>query len=257
MESARNTDIQLFSETLKTNTTLTKLALQFCENGGIFLGNALKKNRSVQSLTLNYNSMNITHLFNSLKENETLTELTMKNQTLYHGDVAALSTLFNTNTTLTTLHLGWEFNMMITILGTNEVCAVADLLKTNTTLKNFSLATKNIGWYDRTMQSFAEALTVNKTLKKLTLHALGNFTMRNEGVVLVAEALKVNTSLMELNLQGIDFLYPKMHNITDIRDFLKALPELAQAKPNYIVVHDPQLGTFNVVHKSILDADEL
>ncbi|KAF8972392.1 hypothetical protein BGZ46_010123 [Entomortierella lignicola] len=114
--------------------------------------------------------------------------------------IKKLVAAIGTNTTLTTLNLGFSS------IGNEGAIALSEALKTNTTLTNLSTQDQHqfdhFGLGDNSIgnsEAFAlsEALKTNTALT--TLH-LNDNSIGNEGAIALSEALATNTTLTALNL---------------------------------------------------------
>jgi hypothetical protein len=110
---------------------------------------------------------------------------------LGHNGVAKLSAALSTNSTVTTLNLG--FNN----LGDEGAAMVAAGLEKNVALTSLELSSNNIRLVGA--QALARALTTNTSLRTLNL-ALNNFlnTPNNQGAKAFEQALALNQTLCEL-----------------------------------------------------------
>ncbi|CAF4747350.1 unnamed protein product [Rotaria sp. Silwood1] len=100
-----------------------------------------------------------------------------------------LENLLKINSTLTTLHLGWNS------IGESDVQKLMDALAINTTLKIL-----DIGWNkitDKGAQHLADALKTNKTLTTLSLQNNG---IGDIGAEFLANALSYSSTLTTLDL---------------------------------------------------------
>ncbi|ORZ23692.1 hypothetical protein BCR41DRAFT_244276 [Lobosporangium transversale] len=138
-----NDDLRILFNSLKTNTTLTRLEL------------VDKSIRNEEFLVL----------LEALKTNTTLTDLWLRWGSNSIGDerTLALSAALKSNTTLTHLELS------LNAVGDEGALAFSVVLKSNTTLINLNLNCNSIG--DKGALALSEALRVNTTLTALDLRS--------------------------------------------------------------------------------------
>ncbi|XP_044171374.1 NLR family CARD domain-containing protein 3-like [Acropora millepora] len=178
---------------LKENSKLTLLALSACNVGADALAKGLKENSTLTSLYLsacNIGEVGADALAKGLKENSTLTSLH-----LYHnqiGDVGAdaLAEGLKENSTLTSLDLG---DNQIDDVG---IDALTKGLKENSTLTSLDLCHNQIG--DVGADALAKGLKENSTLTSLHL---GDNQIGDVGADALAKGLKENSTLTSLNLR--------------------------------------------------------
>jgi hypothetical protein len=103
----------------------------------------------------------------------------------------ALATALHSNTTLTSLNLGYNH------IGDEGVPALATALMINKTLTSLNLKGNQIG--PAGAQALAAALMNNKTLTSFDLRSN---QIRDEGAQALATAIQNNTALKNLNLEG-------------------------------------------------------
>lgn len=168
--SQNSCDVQLLSEALKANTTVTKLAMSSHLFGDLCA----------------------MCLAGTLCVNKTLTEVDMSNNIITARGAKHLVNALLVNTTLLCLNVSFNF------LHDDGARIFAEFLKGSKVLSALNLSTNGVGNPGAT--SVAESLQMNSTLKFLDLS--GNPDISNPGAVSLSGALKVNRTLTSLNLSG-------------------------------------------------------
>ncbi|KAG9061040.1 hypothetical protein KI688_007669 [Linnemannia hyalina] len=190
-------NIQVLSKALKTNSTLTTLDLfgnSIGRDGAQALSEALKTNSTLTTLDLKNSrigSDGAQALFEALKTNTTLTTLNLTDNTIVNSGAQALFEALKTNSTLTTLNLTDNW------IGPNGAQVLSEALKTNSALTTLDLSYNSIG--SDGAQALSEALKINSTLTTLDLR--GN-SIGRDGAQALSEALKINSTLTTLVLSG-------------------------------------------------------
>ncbi|XP_044163734.1 nucleotide-binding oligomerization domain-containing protein 2-like isoform X2 [Acropora millepora] len=180
---------------LKENSTLTSLDLDLNQIGDVgadALAKGLKENSTLTSLDLGLNQIgdvSADALAKGLKENSTLTSLDLSENQI--GDVGAdaLAKGLKENSTLTSLDLG------LNQIGDVGADALAKGLKENSTLTSLDLGLNQIG--DVGADALAKGLKENSTLTSLDLD---HNQIGDVGADALAKGLKENSTLTSLNL---------------------------------------------------------
>ncbi|KAG9061042.1 hypothetical protein KI688_007671 [Linnemannia hyalina] len=216
-------NIQVLSKALKTNSTLTTLDLfgnSIGRDGAQALSEARKTNSTLNALKLISNwsaSERAQALFEALNTNSTLTTLDLRNNRIGDNGAQAPSEALKTNSTPNTLNLtsNWsaseraqalfvalKTNSTLTTLdlsynsiGSDGAQALSEALKTNSTLTTLNLTDNWIGRDGA--QALSEALKINSTLTTLDLR---DNSIGRDGAQALSEALKINSTLTTLNL---------------------------------------------------------
>ncbi|XP_067029222.1 NLR family CARD domain-containing protein 3-like isoform X2 [Acropora muricata] len=189
--------VAVCTETLKTNSTPTKLVLRDCNidhANAAELAGLLKENSTLTSLTLcdcAIDKVGADALAKGLKENSTLTLLDLSHNQIENVGADALAKGLKENSSLTSLVLsGNNF-------GDVDADALAKGLKENSTLTSLVLSSNNID--DDGADALAKGLKENSTLTSLDLsyNAIGN-----NGADALAKGLKENSTLTSLDLSN-------------------------------------------------------
>lgn len=208
---------------LTMNDTIQTIDISLCDMGDIDLGyilNALRRNRSITTLYLSilngenakvmskFLSPNTEHdIFRRIlcqilgKEgaqtiaqdlipvNTTLKELRLD---IHHGILKGLSQSLGANKSVEILQLS------IRMLSQSDVQSIADILETNTTLRKIHLFWYD--WFDKHPQDvniLAKGLSKNTTLRVFRLEKV---VLTGDEAYTITHALEQNTSLIELGL---------------------------------------------------------
>ena len=191
----RASHVDVLSDALKSNTTLTELNLSsnfIGDAGAASVADALKSNTTLTKLNLSSNGIGAAgaaSVADALKSNSTLTKLNLSENDIGDAGAASVADALKFNTTLTKLNLSSNG------IGAAGSASVADALKSNTTLTKLKLSSNGIGAAGAA--SVADALKSNSTLTELNL---SENDIGDAGAASVADALKSNTTLTELNL---------------------------------------------------------
>ena len=160
--------VSILSETLKTNKTIKKLWLRSSSlTGGIKqVSDSLFNNKTVEQLAL-FNVTDITdediaHLSTMLSSNTTLKELSLYNCNITDNGVQYIYEGLTKNQTLTTLNIGG--NHQITSVSTSTI---ANLIQTATSLTELFLHYTSLNNDD--IKTICTSLTKNTTVRKLHL----------------------------------------------------------------------------------------
>ena len=211
------------SNFLKTNTTVTKLALikssqdgvaAFAEclkynasletlilcvdgigiDGAAALGECLKYNKSLTTLDLSYTigDDGAAALGECLKYNKSLTTLDLSGNGIRDDGAAALGECLKYNKSLTTLDLSYT-------IGDDGAAALGECLKYKKSLTTLDLSGNGIR--DDGAAALGECLKYNKSLTTLDLKLA---TIGDDGAAALGECLKYNKSLTTLDLSNND-----------------------------------------------------
>ncbi|XP_067029415.1 NLR family CARD domain-containing protein 3-like isoform X2 [Acropora muricata] len=182
-------------ETMKTNSTVTKLFLCWChidDASADALAEGLKENSTLKSLHLPGNAIGEVGagaLSKGLKENSTLTSLDLSNNPIGEVGAHVLTKGLKENATLTRLYLS---NNAIGEVGAH---ALAKGLQENSTLTWLDLSNNAIG--EVGADALDKGLKENSTLTALNL---SNNAIGKVGAKTLAKRLKENSTLTWLNL---------------------------------------------------------
>jgi len=187
----------VYIETMKTNSTVTRLLLPNCDIDDASvaaLAKGLKEDSTLTELDLSYNAIceiGANALANGLKENSTLTGLDLSYNAIGEDGADALAKGLKENSTLTSLNLS---NNAIRNVGAD---ALAKGLKENSTLKSLDLSYNEIG--NVGADAMAKGLKENSTLTSLNL---SHNEIGNVGADALAKGLKENSMLTLLELSN-------------------------------------------------------
>ena len=183
----------VFSDCLKTNTTLIELGLSgngITDKGASAIAEALMVNNTLQKLTVSYNRISDDGAMvfsDCLKTNTTLIELGLSGNGITDKGASAIAEALMVNNTLQKLTVSSNR------ISDDGAMVFSDCLKTNTTLIELCLSGNSIT--DKGASAIAEALIVNNTLQKLNISCN---RISDDGAKAFTECLKINTTLIEL-----------------------------------------------------------
>ena len=202
----------VFSECLKTNTTLIELDLSgnnIRDKGASAIVEALKVNNTLQTLNISLNEISddgAMTFSECLKTNTTLIELDLSGNNIMFEGASAIAKALKVNITLQELNISASYSRGISDDG---AIAFSECLKTNTTLIELDLSGNNIR--DKGASAIAEALKVNNTLQTLNISLNG---ISHDGAMTFSECLKSNTTLIRLDMSRNNISNRILHSIT-------------------------------------------
>jgi len=231
--------LRKLAEDLKTNTSVDRIDLCFCELGdadAIALAEALKVNHSVVKLRLAGNHISnkgAKALAEALEVNHGLGTLELWQNNIDDEGGVALAQALRKNTTLRELQLSHQiYRGPDKGIGDVTGIAFAEALKHNRTLAELGLANNQMGI--PTAEKMAEMLKENHTLATLDIQ---NSKLGYNGQLVLAEALKSNRGLVSLELEGngesTELLQAISHAVAENKNILKVYECGRSPEPEY------------------------
>ncbi|KAL9976659.1 hypothetical protein ACROYT_G013983 [Oculina patagonica] len=202
LEAKKSFDPTLDTETLKINTTLTRLDLrgkQIDDNGARSLSEVLKVNASLTNLDVSENKIGhrgAKSIFEALEHNATLTSLNASKNNIGVVGACSLSSALKHNATLTNL------NVSQNNIGPSGAVSLSSALEHNATLTNLDVSQNNIN--PSGADSLSSALEQNTTLTNLDM---SKNNIGPSGADSLSSALKQNATLTNLNVSQNN-IYP-------------------------------------------------
>ena len=235
----------IFSECLKTNTTLIELDMSgrgnITSKGTNAIAEALKVNNTLQKLNISYNisftdgADGAIAFSECLKTNTVLIELDISWNNIRHEGAIAIAEALKVNNTLQKLKISWDK------IGDNGAIIFSECLKANTTLIELDLSENFFTLMGG--KAIAEALKVNNTLQKLNISCN---KIGDDGTIVFSECLETNTTLIELDLSENYFT---LMGAKAIADALKVNNTLQKLNISY---NKPRVNVFGEIFSKCL-----
>ena len=127
--------IALISTALQTNTTVTRIGIDFCDmsdDGAESLARALTVNTTLQKLVVRYNDISdtgIAHIATALRTNNTLKKLAIGGKTVTDEGALSLAAALTANSSMEYLELYWSYTHLDSTLKNIGECVSKSTLR--------------------------------------------------------------------------------------------------------------------------------